>query len=877
MINKNSFSNKLKTLLGGAFLKKSAACDILSFSVNGTEWDIIDTGITHIFPAKTAKMRLMPVIALSPGATVNPLPGAVQDFFQKEGVAYTVTAEDGVTTKTYVVKATRAPYALCDIVSFSVNGEKWDIVGTDITHNFPAETEKTRLTPVIALSPGATVNPLPGAAQDLFRKQGVAYTVTAEDGVTTKTYIVKAIRTPYALCDIVSFGVNGEEWGIVGTDIAHTFPAGTEKTRLTPTIVLSPGATVKPLPGATQDYFKEQGIPYTVTAEDGVTTKTYIVKATKALRVKCDIISFVVNGEEWDIIGANIIHTFSEKTVKTRLSPAIALSPGATVSPLPGAAQDFFQKQGVPYTVTAEDGVTTKTYIAKATKVPCALCDILSFSVNDRKWDIAGTDITHTFPSRTAKTRLIPAIILSPGATVNPLPGAAQDFFQKRGVAYTVTAEDGVTKKMYIVKSTVQAIDSGMIDDYTWALTGVAGNYTLTIDGSGAMKNHKTELPWHQYRNGITAIVIHGVSTISNGAFEDCSSLTAITVSNSVTAIGEDAFMNCSSLTSLTIPKSVTKIGAMAFYGCSSLTSLTIPDSITTIGDGAFERCSSLTSVIIPNSVTTIGDGAFSGCSGLTSLTIPGSVTAIGNDAFSDCRGLTAIRTDAANKQYSSENGVLFNKYRTKLVCYPAGKTGRYVIPNSVTMIGNDAFLGCSGVTSVTISNSVTTIGDMTFLGCSGLTSVTIPNSVTTIGAAFSDCSSLTEIHIDAANKQYRSENGILFNKKRTKLVCYPAGKTGSYVIPDSVTAIDSHAFWHCSGLTSLTIPSSVTTIGDTAFNLCTGLTTVTNLNPVPQNIGSNVFLNVKISDCTLKVPAGTVDAYKAAPAWSGFGRIVRA
>jgi hypothetical protein len=599
---------------------------------------------------------------------------------------------------------------------------------------------------------------------------------------------------------------------------------------------------VNPLPGAAQDFFRKQGVSCTVTAEDGVTTKTYIVKATRTPYALCDIVSFSVNGEEWDVIGTDITHTFPEKTEKTRLTPAIALSPGATVNPLPGAAQDFFQKQGMPYTVTAEDGVTTKTYIVKATRVPCALCDILSFSVNGRKWDIVGTDITHIFPSKTEKTHLTPAITLSPGATVNPFPGTAQDFFRKQGVPYTVTAEDGVTKKIYIVKSTVQAIDSGIIGNCTWALTGVAGKYTLTIDGSGAMKNHHTEPPWHQYRNGITAVVIHGVTTIGNGAFEDCSSLTAITISNSVTAIGEYAFMNCSSLTSLTIPDSVTAIGTMAFYRCSSLTSLTISNSVITIGDGAFECCSGLTSLTIPNSVTTIGDGAFAGCSGLTSLTIPYSVTAIGNDVFSDCRRLTAIRTDAANKQYSSENGVLFNKYRTKLVCYPAGKTGRYVIPNSVTMIGNGAFLGCSGLTSLTISNSVTTIGDMTFLGCSGLTSVSIPHSVTSIGAAFSDCSSLTDIRIDAANKQYSSENGILFNKKRTKLICYPAGKTGSYVIPDSVTAIDSRAFWHCSGLTSITIPSSVTTIGDAAFNLCTGLTTVINLSSVPQNIGGEVF-----------------------------------
>ncbi len=158
----------------------------------------------------------------------------------------------------------------------------------------------------------------------------------------------------------------------------------------------------------------------------------------------------------------------------------------------------------------------------------------------------------------------------------------------------------------------------------------------------------------------------------------------------SVTSIGTSAFQNCSSLTSVTIPNSVTSIGASAFQNCSSLTSVTIPNSVTSIGNYAFTYCSSLTSVTIPNSVTSIGNYAFRDCSSLTSVTIPNSVTSIGWEAFKNCSSLTSV-----------------------------------TIPNSVTSIRSSAFYNCSSLTSITIPNSVTSIGSSAFYGCDGLTSVT--------------------------------------------------------------------------------------------------------------------------------------------------------
>src|SRR5206468_2888352 len=138
---------------------------------------------------------------------------------------------------------------------------------------------------------------------------------------------------------------------------------------------------------------------------------------------------------------------------------------------------------------------------------------------------------------------------------------------------------------------------------------------------------------------------------------------------------------------------------ASTFQYCSSLTTVVIPNSVTSIGNWAFGSCSSLTGVVVPDSVTSIGSYAFIACTNLTNVTIPNSVTNIGDHAFYYCSGLTAINVDPLNKDYSSMDGVLFNKSQTLLLRYPAGKAGSFAIPNSVTSIGEE-FEFCTRMTS---------------------------------------------------------------------------------------------------------------------------------------------------------------------------------
>ena len=286
-------------------------------------------------------------------------------------------------------------------------------------------------------------------------------------------------------------------------------------------------------------------------------------------------------------------------------------------------------------------------------------------------------------------------------------------------------------------------------DNLTWTFD----NGTLTISGTGEMEDYYWEenhrAPWFKNRESIKNVVIEeGATNISTYAFYCCSNLINITISNSVTNIESDAFATCSSLTNITIPNSVMSIEEFAIIDCDNLESITISNSVTNIGDGLCYRCSNLKNIYV----------------------------------------------DKNNQYYSSENGILFNKDKSKLIKYPDGKINKQcIIPDNVTDIGEYAFAACSSLTSITIPNSVTSISDRAFYYCSSLTSITIPNSVTSIGgSAFNSCSSLTNI-----------------------------------TIPNSVTCIDAYTFMRCRSLTSITIPNSVTSIEYGAFNECSSLTDV--------------------------------------------------
>ena len=438
----------------------------------------------------------------------------------------------------------------------------------------------------------------------------------------------------------------------------------------------------------------------------------------------------------------------------------------------------------------------------------------------------------------------------------------------KGTVIVTATTEDGgftATQTVnvgYNLPSTV--IDKGECGDKVyWTLYS---DGKLYFSGEGDIKYYS---PWSSYTEDIKCVKIcSGITSIGSRVFENCTSLTSITIPNSVTRIDSRAFSDCTSLTSITIPDSVTRIGEFTFSGCESLKSITIPDSVTRIGeftfsgceslksitipDGiewicqhTFARCTSLTSVIIPDSVTSIDTSAFSDCTSLKSITIPDSVTSIDSSAFKDCRSLTSIKIP--DSVTSIESSTFENCRSLTSIKIPDSVTSiesstfefctsltSIAIPNSVTSIESSAFYCCTSLTSITIPDSVASIGDYTFASCTSLTSITIPDSVTRIGEfTFSGCESLKSITIPDSVTSI-GEGAF---RDCTNLT--------SITIPDSVASIGEGAFRDCTNLTSISIPDIVASIGESTFENCTSLTSITIPNSV-TSIGDYTFNNCK-------------------------------
>lgn len=280
-----------------------------------------------------------------------------------------------------------------------------------------------------------------------------------------------------------------------------------------------------------------------------------------------------------------------------------------------------------------------------------------------------------------------------------------------------------------------------------------------------------------------------------------------------VVDIGYQAFYNCTELESVIIPLSVTTIDRRAFGGCINLKSVYIPDCVSTIGEWAFINCESLSSINLPANLTKLGFSTFYGCKSLASIYIHKNINSIASDVFFGCVNLTSINVDADNMRYSSVDGVLFDKEQNTIITFPAGIKGDYVIPESVTEIGQSAFFECSGLMSVDIPENIITIGYEAFRGCTGLKSVDIPENTMTIEKdAFSGCSGLKSVTIP--KNITKIESGTF------------SGCSGlvSLIIHNRVEGIGSYAFSGCTSLSSVSIPASVKNIFDGAFSGCTNL-----------------------------------------------------
>lgn len=397
------------------------------------------------------------------------------------------------------------------------------------------------------------------------------------------------------------------------------------------------------------------------------------------------------------------------------------------------------------------------------------------------------------------------------------------------------------------------------------------------------LPNSLTNIAKSTFENciGLISITIPStITTIEESVFEDCRSLASIIIPSSVTTLGKYVFENCRNLTEINIPSSVTKIGSYAFKDCRSLNKISLPSTITSIGKNTFEDCRNLETINIPEKVTLINNEAFIGCRNLTSLTLAASTDTIENDAFVDCSAI--ITVEKGNPNYSSLNGIFYNKNQDTLIHCPTTIKSNLVIPKTVTTIGKRAFENCNNLDTIKIHSSVKRIKKDAFKKISGFIDVeknnpifssidgvlfnkaqdtlifcptskkgnyTIPSTVRTIGKnAFNGCAKLSSITILASvnviendaftgssgqiivssdNANYLSSNGVLFNKSKTELIHYPKNKAGDYSIPSSVTTISKSAFEDCSELTNLTMTSSVNSIMKSAFENCYKLSSI--------------------------------------------------
>ena len=401
----------------------------------------------------------------------------------------------------------------------------------------------------------------------------------------------------------------------------------------------------------------------------------------------------------------------------------------------------------------------------------------------------------------------------------------------------------------------------------------ISGSYQILSGIQGGININITSIDDNAFQNctSLTNITLpNTLTTINNNAFFNCTSLTSITLQNGLQTIGIGAFENCTKLTSINIPSTVTTINNFAFFDCTSLTSINIPSTVTTINNNTFENCTSLTNITLPNGLQTIGQSAFFNCTSLTSITLPNGLQTIGQSAFFNCTNLTSI---------TLKNGL---QTIGQSAFYNCTKLTSINIPSTVTIINDNTFFNCTNLTSITLKNGLQTIGISAFFNCTSLTSITLPNGLQTIGqSAFSACVNLISINIPSSVTTFGrnsfagcplteittddNNNNINFyidNKNNgnilytsTRLIKSTINISGPYQILSgnqgginiNLQTIDSVAFQNCTNLTSITLPDGLQTIDSGAFQNCIKLTSIT-LPDGLQTISGYAFEN-----CTLK------------------------
>lgn len=408
--------------------------------------------------------------------------------------------------------------------------------------------------------------------------------------------------------------------------------------------------------------------------------------------------------------------------------------------------------------------------------------------------------------------------------------------------------------------TTVEGFNVALLNDDTVAVVGYSGESSDLV------------VPAKINEKEVSLIFLRG------------SNLTSIVIPDTVKTIGAYAFYNCTDLISVTMPDSVTGIGKYAFYGCNGLENIVLSKTLKTIGRSAFENCSNLnavyylgdvatwcnitfddnnitqgyktnplyyahnlyiddaliTELIIPDSVTSIKEFAFTG-GNFTSVTLPNSVKSIDDEAFLYCSNLKTVIVSTDNPYFGVQDGILYTKrsyeywddikeewvkgtYLSGIALVPEGVEGKVTIPDNVDRSYYHYFQNASKITSITFGK---------YVNGSGFGGVDL--------GSYWFNSALEEIIVPDSNEYFSSQDGILYNKEKTEIICVPHSIKGIITIPNTVTKIEERAFYNCPNLQGVIIGNGVTSIEGYAFYNCPNLQSVT-IGSKVSSIGTSAF-----------------------------------
>lgn len=344
----------------------------------------------------------------------------------------------------------------------------------------------------------------------------------------------------------------------------------------------------------------------------------------------------------------------------------------------------------------------------------------------------------------------------------------------------------------------------------------------------------------------------------------------------------------------------LTSIDHNAFEMCSNLEQIVLPECIRRIGDHAFDSCKRLRSMQLPDDVEIIGDRAFSGCENLVHINVPSTVSYIGVGCFFGCYKLTELEVDTNNARYHNQENILVDIVDKTLIKYLPKKTleSHIETPAGIIHIGNYAFDGCYGLTSVSVNEGCTDLGERSFVSCKDLKEISLPSSLNNITYnAFENCDKLEVLSVKDNNPNYSSVGGVLYSKDKKKLIICPKSKKSPFFFPDTVEEINEGAFAGCSRINTIILPHSIRKINEYAFNGCAALRFIsipknleeigsfsfagcTNLkqinvySDVPPHCGVCSFDSNISQTCRIEVPYDTEMNYRAEYGWDIFKNV---